>query len=142
LRLPPIRRLPNEIGYQENWRGAEPAFPFLLSSTAEPGLGRRRSANISARPKGASIWSRSSGSNRTPNANVAEANRSKASAVDESGPYASPNFASNQRCTRAWLRTSTLLAAVRRKRPSLGELPHPRPHRRGWTRRNKRGRNP
>jgi hypothetical protein len=42
-------------------------------------------------------------------ANVGDAKRSKASAVDESGPYASPNFASNQRCTRAWLRTSIML---------------------------------
>src|SRR6202022_1984993 len=73
------------------------------------GLGRRRSANRSARPKGASMCSRSSGSNRTPTANVGDAKRSKASAVDESGPNASPNFALNQRCTRAWLRTSTML---------------------------------
>ena len=55
------------------------------------------------------MCSRSSDSSRTPTANVADAKRSKASAVDESGPYASPNFASNQRCTRAWLRTSTML---------------------------------
>jgi len=49
------------------------------------GLGRKRSANRSARPKGASMWSQSSGSNRTPTANVGDAKRSKASAVDESG---------------------------------------------------------
>ena len=41
------------------------------------------------------MYSRSSDSSRTPTANVADAKRSKASAVDESGPYASPNFASN-----------------------------------------------
>ena len=45
------------------------------------GLGRSRSANRSARPKGASMWSRSSASNRTPTANVAEVKRSNASAV-------------------------------------------------------------
>ena len=39
------------------------------------------------------MWSRSSGSNRTPTANVAEAKRSNASPVQDSGPYASPNFA-------------------------------------------------
>jgi hypothetical protein len=47
------------------------------------------------------MWSRLSGSNRTPTANVAEAKRSNASGVHDSGAYGSPNFASNQRCTRA-----------------------------------------
>src|SRR6202030_3038399 len=65
---------------------------------------RRRSPNRSARPKEASIWSRLSGSSRTPTANVAEVKRSKASAEHERGPYGSPNLPSNQRCTRAWLR--------------------------------------
>ena len=50
-------------------------------------------------------------SSRTPTANVADAKRSKASAVDESGPYGSLNFALNQRCTRAWLRGDLSAAA-------------------------------
>jgi hypothetical protein len=62
-------------------RHRTPAAARAKPTVFRRGLGRSCNANRSARQKGASMWSRLSGSNRTPTANVAEAKRSNASVV-------------------------------------------------------------